>query len=509
MARINKANHRPMDVTMDIFVKIYKFIKARLYINDIIILYKLDKHIVQTSTADIYLASEKNLKDILSFQAQNYIKIFQDFLKIGDEGYFAYIKNICVHRSWVKKNEQIVYPHQFSPYQLKKDEIFIHYCETSSKYRGLNIYPHTLSTIIQNHKDKKILIAVNDKNIASKKGVEKVGFTHRERESDCVAWDTNYQKNELRVMIITMGLSRIVEPVVNLHNVIGIIESAPRKNDIKKQSMLFFALKYIYSFFKKQAKTLKSYANEKNIPYYYMDNGSDKALESWVKEKKPDVIVVYSMSQLLKENIFKIPKYSTINLHPALLPSYRGPFPDFWMYYNQEKEGGVTLHYIDEGEDTGDIIYQEKYNFPLGLKSPQMLDLSISKIGVGLILKALENIENLPRVKQPKSSPTKKARNIKDSEHKDIIDWQSWKIERIWHILRGTELWLNATEQPKGIYKSQRWQIKNYEKCDTSSYEISKIYKENNIYFIACNDGKIYLDLKFNFKNFILYLLGH
>ncbi len=75
-----------------------------------------------------------------------------------------------------------------------------------------------------------------------------------------------------------------------------------------------------------------------------MNNGSDKNLENWVKDKKPDVIVVYSMSQLLKEYIFSILKYGTIDLHPALLPSYRGPNPHFWMYHDGIKEGGVTVH---------------------------------------------------------------------------------------------------------------------------------------------------------------------
>lgn len=308
-------------------------------------------------------------------------------------------------------------------------------------------------------------------------------------------------------MIITMGISRILEPILSVHNVVGIIEPAPRNSKTNQKSLIFKALKNVYSIFKKEAKTLKSYSQEKDILYYYMDNGSDKNLEQWVKDISPDVTVVYSMSQLLKENIFDIPKYGTINLHPALLPSYRGPNPDFWMYYDGVKEAGVTVHYIDKGEDTGDIIYQEKYDFPLGLKSPQMLDLSIGKIGVNLLLKALNSLENLPRIVQPKESPTKKARNIKADEHENIINWQNWEIERIWHLLRGTELWLNILDQPKGIYKGQRWTIEDFEKCDVSSYEVSKIYKVNYKYFVVCKDGKIFLSLKFSLKNLVLNIL--
>ena len=80
---------------------------------------------------------------------------------------------------------------------------------------------------------------------------------------------------------------------------------------------------------------------------------------------------------------------------------------------------------------------------------------------------------------------------------------KNWEIERIWHILRGTELWLNAIEQPKGIYKTQRWVVENYEKCDMSKYKISKIYNENGKYFVACKDGKIYLSVKLSVKTLI------
>jgi len=493
-----------------IIKKLINFIKNRLYANETIILYSLKNYQSQTSVATIKHATNENLKDILYFQYERYIDIFKNFVSLGDKGYFGYLQDKCIHRSWVKSNEQIVHPHWAYPYKLKENEVFIHYCETAPEARGQTIYSHVLSNIIEEHQDKEILISVNDANIASKKGVEKVGFRERESKSTCDIGDEVYQKTdkrELKVMIITMGLSRIVEPIVNLHNVVGVIECAPRKNKQVNSGILYRVAKKVYSFIKKEVRTLKTFVKNKNIPYYYMDNGSDKSLENWVKNISPDVIVVYSMSQLLKRNIFDIPKYGTINLHPALLPSYRGPFPDFWMYYNVETKGGVTVHYIDEGEDTGDIIYQEEYTIPLGMISPDMLDLSIGKIGINLLLKALDNIENIPRLKQEKESSTPKARNIKVDEHTNIIDWSLWEIERIWHLLRGTQLWLNALEQPKGFYKGQRWSIEDFEKCDTNSYVISKIYKENSKYFVVCRAGKIFLSLKFSFKNLVLNIV--
>jgi len=164
-----------------IIKKLINFITKRVYINEKIILYKLKNYEKQISLATIKHAANDNLNDVLYFQAQKYVEIFKNFLVLGDKGYFAYLKDKCIHRSWLKANQQIVHPHWAYPYKLKENEVFIHYCETAPETRGRNIYPHVLSNIIEEHKDKDILISISDENIASKKGVEKVGFRERER----------------------------------------------------------------------------------------------------------------------------------------------------------------------------------------------------------------------------------------------------------------------------------------------------------------------------------------
>ncbi|MCT7506067.1 hypothetical protein N5T62_08260 [Aliarcobacter cryaerophilus] len=166
---------------MSFLRKLYKYLKVRIFLNETIVVYDLKNHQQQTSVATIKHATNENLKDVLYFQPQRYIDIFKNFLSLGDKGYFAYLQDKCIHRSWVKSNEQIVQPHWAYPYKLKENEVFIHYCETAPEARGKNIYPHVLSNIIKEHQDKDILISVNDENIASKKGVEKVGFRERER----------------------------------------------------------------------------------------------------------------------------------------------------------------------------------------------------------------------------------------------------------------------------------------------------------------------------------------
>ncbi len=166
---------------MILFKKINRLLFKRIYVSELIIIYRLNDLVDHNSVATIKHVTDDNIEDVLYFQHQRYIEIFKNFLSLGDKGYFAYIKDKCIHRSWVKSRKQIVHPHWAYPYKLKENEIFIHYCETAPEARGINIYPHVLSNIIEEHKNKDILISVNDKNTASKKGVEKVGFRESER----------------------------------------------------------------------------------------------------------------------------------------------------------------------------------------------------------------------------------------------------------------------------------------------------------------------------------------
>lgn len=83
-----------------------------------------------------------------------------------------------------------------------------------------------------------------------------------------------------------------------------------------------------------------------------------------VKAVKPDLCVITHFERLIKSPILELPRLGFINLHPSLLPWYRGMSPQHWPIIYGEKEAGVTVHYVDAGIDTGDIIVQER--IPLG-----------------------------------------------------------------------------------------------------------------------------------------------
>ncbi|GAA3984133.1 methionyl-tRNA formyltransferase [Comamonas faecalis] len=315
----------------------------------------------------------------------------------------------------------------------------------------------------------------------------------------------------VKILMITQGVSRLVRPLFESnHQVVGVLESMPRDYDgSRNKSLLIEFLKKTYSLVKRQDVFLPNFCKKRSIPYNFIWKKNSKEIANWIRELNPELIVIFSMSQLLKDDILKIPRLGVINLHPSFLPSYRGANPDFWQYHDMEMNPGVTVHYVNAGEDTGDIIFQDRVHIPLGTKSPERLDKLIGELGVSLMLKAIDAIaqSNAPRTPQPAQSPTPRARILKPEEHAEIIDWEHWPIERVWHVLRGTELWLNAIAQPAGLLAGQRWSIREYEKIDIAQGTPGKIGKYKNKKCVFAKDGVIYIDIDFDIKNSILKIL--
>jgi methionyl-tRNA formyltransferase len=110
-------------------------------------------------------------------------------------------------------------------------------------------------------------------------------------------------------------------------------------------------------------KTLQTLALQLNLPFIIQPRASSPAYPVFVEKVRqinPDLIFVNSYSMLLHSEILSIPRFGAVNVHAALLPQFRGPNPYQWAILNEETESGVTMHYMDEHFDTGDIIAQRR-----------------------------------------------------------------------------------------------------------------------------------------------------
>ena len=100
---------------------------------------------------------------------------------------------------------------------------------------------------------------------------------------------------------------------------------------------------------------VSEYCNAHNINNIRFDKDIDAEL---VKSFNPDILISCYYRKILKANVLNVPKLGCINVHSAILPVGRGPAPTMWNVLNGDTYAGATLHYMDEGIDSGDIIDQ-------------------------------------------------------------------------------------------------------------------------------------------------------
>lgn len=107
--------------------------------------------------------------------------------------------------------------------------------------------------------------------------------------------------------------------------------------------------------------TLAEYAKKFDIPYHKGIKINSDDFFILAQSYNCDLFVSMSFNQIFRKQIINLPKLKTINCHAGKLPFYRGRNILNWAIINDEKEFGITVHYIDEGIDTGDIILQRTF----------------------------------------------------------------------------------------------------------------------------------------------------
>ena len=107
---------------------------------------------------------------------------------------------------------------------------------------------------------------------------------------------------------------------------------------------------------------VKVLATERGIPVYQPETLRDGAFLPVLAELSPDVIAVVAYGKILPREVLEFPRYGCVNLHVSLLPKYRGAAPMQRAIMAGEKETGVTTMQMDEGLDTGDILFTETFS---------------------------------------------------------------------------------------------------------------------------------------------------
>ncbi len=163
---------------------------------------------------------------------------------------------------------------------------------------------------------------------------------------------------------------------------------------VKQESFKVISLLYKLLNIQQSSSIFFSYrtmAKRYSIPVYKTRDINSESILSLIENLSPDLLVSVFFNQILGKELLSMPP-SCINIHPAYLPAYRGVSPVFWALANDEPYAGVTIHYIDDGIDTGGIIYQEE--IPITPDDTEhSLYFKCCEAGAPLLMKALTGFE--------------------------------------------------------------------------------------------------------------------
>lgn len=104
---------------------------------------------------------------------------------------------------------------------------------------------------------------------------------------------------------------------------------------------------------------VKEVLYDAHLPLYQPRDVNSPAFVERLRRLEPDLLVSMYFGKLFKAPLLALPRYGCVNIHNSLLPKYRGQAPSIWAIVNGDTETGQTMHYLDEGIDSGDIIAQK------------------------------------------------------------------------------------------------------------------------------------------------------
>lgn len=223
---------------------------------------------------------------------------------------------------------------------------------------------------------------------------------------------------------------------------------------------------------------VKQKAIEYGIPCFQPHSLKDEQLAYELSQFYCDIFVVVAYGKLIPRSIFSIPPLQTINLHPSLLPKYRGAAPVEWALCNGEHQTGVTVQLINDELDAGDIVLQSPVTIAPNETAQDVYE-KILPLGADMLIKAIKGL-HLGTIKPMPQDHTQATYCGKITSETARIDWNmpslnihnmvrafnpkpvAWttfrgKITKIWKTAVGDSSCNNSTVPPGTLcVKSKR-----------------------------------------------------
>ena len=180
-------------------------------------------------------------------------------------------------------------------------------------------------------------------------------------------------------------------------------------------------------------------AESLHIPVWEVARLGDPATLAVLRNCQPDFICVACFSLYIPKSILDLPLSGCLNVHPSLLPVNRGPEPLFWTFREGKHRTGVTVHMMDEGMDTGNIVAQVIIDVPDGIRYAQ-LEEQCAEQGGDLLAQALWDIYRGHASPFPQDE-TKSSYHPFPLGDDVVVNVAEWSARHVYNFARGLAKW--------------------------------------------------------------------
>ena len=284
------------------------------------------------------------------------------------------------------------------------------------------------------------------------------------------------EKNDMRIVFMgTSGFSAgILDSLIQDNYAITAVYTQPDKKVGRKQIL---------------EKTPVKVLAEKNNILVFDPHKLDDAEITILRSQNPDLIILVAYGKILPKAVLEIPRLGAVNIHPSLLPKYRGPSPIQNALLQGEKKTGTTIMLMDAGIDTGDILAQKEIEI-----APEEIYSELEKKLLALSSQLL--IETLPLWINKKIIPQKQ--NNSEASYCQLIQKSDGKIDwnidadKIYNKYRAFFTWPGVFT----LWQEKRLKLNKIKLSSEKfeSHKIGEIFQINDIIYVQAKSGAITLE---------------
>lgn len=229
---------------------------------------------------------------------------------------------------------------------------------------------------------------------------------------------------------------------------------------------------------------VKLLAKELGLPVFQSERIKRAEAVEELKKFEADIFVVAAFGQILSKEILMMPRYGCVNIHASLLPKYRGASPIQSAVLNGDEYSGVTIMQMDEGIDTGDILFQKSIKLSENETGGSLFD-RLSILGAELI------VEALPAIERGDISPIRQ--DEKAASHTKMINKEEGRISfakdpvSVERQIRAMNPWPSAFTYMDGR-QLKIWAAKAVNESSDAAYG-TVLYTDKDSFAVSCGGG--------------------